>query len=39
MPPVPAHVRRQRLVTLTALIAAAITVALAVSAALAGLRP
>lgn len=39
MPPIPVHIRRQRLVTFIALIASAITVALVVSAALAGLRP
>ena len=39
MPAVPAHIRRQRLVTFTALMAAVITVALAVSTALAGLWP
>jgi hypothetical protein len=39
MPPVPAHVRRQRLVTLTALIMAVIAVFLLVAAFLAGMRP
>lgn len=39
MPPVPAHVRRQRLVTLTALITAVIAVLLLVFAALTGLWP